>query len=129
MVGVGAFVSGTLLALACCAWFGSFPHPYAAHTANIDAAALERLPPFPPDLTGVFEPNALLATHAQRLFEGRVSGAESVAPWRGVRKDWERYHFLRTPFWCQRARGNYFHHNHPRPANPETEKRNGKNCV
>ena len=79
MVGVGTFVSGTVLALACCAWFGSFPHPYAAHTANHDDAALERLPPFPPDLTGVFEPNALLATHAQRLFEGRVSGAESVA--------------------------------------------------
>ena len=41
--------------------------------------ALALFPPFPPNLTGVWAPNQALAKHATRLFEGRVSGAESVA--------------------------------------------------
>lgn len=60
--------------------FTSFPPPYSSRIASpIDDASRERFPPFPPDLTGPYEPNELLKKHVTPLFRGRVDGAESVA--------------------------------------------------
>ena len=57
----------------------SFPDPYTGHpAAPLDAVTLGRFPEFPPALTGDFAANERL-THATRLFEGQIQGAESVA--------------------------------------------------
>ena len=58
----------------------SFPPPCTGRAAEeIPLSALSLFPPFPPNLTGPWAPNQALAKHATRLFDGRVSGAESVA--------------------------------------------------
>lgn len=71
------------VAVAMAAYFllpSSFPHPYMGVPAEVvspDALAL--FPPFPANLSGPFAPNHHLTTRATRMFEGKVSGAESVA--------------------------------------------------
>ena len=60
--------------------FTSFPPPYSHYKPSlVRDVSIRRFPAFPPDLTGVYEPNELLMKHSIKLFEGRVDGAESVA--------------------------------------------------
>ena len=79
-ISAGAVLAAVAVAVYLHPLLTSFPHPYSSLTATpSDPQSLARVPPFPPDLSGPFAPNELLAQHATRLFEGRVVGAESVA--------------------------------------------------
>ena len=77
-ISAGAVLAAVAVAVYLHPLLTSFPHPYSSLTATpSDPQSLARFPPFPPDLSGPFAPNELLAQHATRLFEGRVVGAES----------------------------------------------------